>query len=104
MADNSPATPNRIGQINAANADDALFLKVFSGETITAFEEANVMLSRTMKRSISSGKSAQFPVFGKTTASYHTPGNELLGATLLNKQKRLLLLMTFWFLMCSLIS
>ena len=27
MADNSPATPNRIGQINAANADDALFLK-----------------------------------------------------------------------------
>ena len=82
MADNSPATPNRIGQINAANADDALFLKVFSGETITAFEEANVMLSRTMKRSISSGKSAQFPVFGKTTASYHTPGNELLGATL----------------------
>ena len=82
MADNSPATPNRIGQVNAANADDALFLKVFSGETITAFEEANVMLSRTMKRTIKSGKSAQFPVFGKTTASYHVPGEELAGATL----------------------
>lgn len=78
----SAATPNRIGQVNAANADDALFLKVFSGETITAFEENNVMLSRTMKRSISSGKSAQFPVFGKMTASYHVPGAELAGGTL----------------------
>ena len=86
----SAATPNRIGQVNAANADDALFLKVFSGETITAFEEANVMLSRTMKRTISSGKSAQFPVFGKTTASYHTPGNELAGATLPQQNEKVI--------------
>tara|TARA_R100000808_G_scaffold410_4_gene2211 strand:+ start:522 stop:1505 length:984 start_codon:yes stop_codon:yes gene_type:complete len=86
----SAATPNRIGQVNAANADDALFLKVFSGETITAFEEANVMLSRTMKRTIKSGKSAQFPVFGKTTASYHVPGAELAGATLPQQNEKVI--------------
>jgi hypothetical protein len=75
----SNATVTRIGQINAAGAVDALFLKVFAGEVLTAFEEKNVALNYTTVKSISSGKSAQFPYFGKTTAAYHTPGNEILG-------------------------
>lgn len=36
------ATPSRLGQINGANDVDALFLKVFSGEILTTFEEFNV--------------------------------------------------------------
>jgi hypothetical protein len=50
------AIPSRIGQINLAGDERALFLKVFSGEVLTAFAETNVALERTMVRTISSGK------------------------------------------------
>ena len=57
-----------------ANRDLDMFLKVFSGEVLAAFEEANVMLPLTKVRNINSGKSAQFPLTGTTSASYHVPG------------------------------
>lgn len=69
---------SRLGQNQLANATDALFLKVFSGEIITSFEEANVMMPLHRVRTISSGKSAQFPVAGVASAQYHTPGESLL--------------------------
>lgn len=72
-------TASRLGQDNLSGADDALFLKVFSGEVLTAFREKNVAASRHMVRTIASGKSAQFPATWKASASYHTPGNELTG-------------------------
>lgn len=72
--------PSRAGQADAIGDPVALFLKVFAGEVLVAFEQNNRFLSRTMVRSIASGKSAQFPASGRGTASYHTPGNELLGA------------------------
>lgn len=75
------STPVRIGQINGANDTDALFLKIMAGEVMTAFEEKNVMLPLTQVRSITHGKSAAFPSFGKGTAAYHVPGTELLGMT-----------------------
>ena len=75
----SNATPSRLGIINGSGADDALFLKVFGGEVLTTFAETNVFLPLTMVRTISSGKSAQFPVMGKNTAFYHTPGAEING-------------------------
>lgn len=50
------ATPSRLGQANQTGDATALFLKKFAGETITAFDEANVFLSRTMVREIDSGK------------------------------------------------
>ena len=40
------------------------------------------MLGMTMTRQISSGKSAQFPVVGTTSSSYHTPGNEITGSSI----------------------
>lgn len=52
------ANVSNLGQINAAGATDALFLKVFSGEVLTSFHRQNVFLGKTMVRSISSGKSA----------------------------------------------
>jgi hypothetical protein len=73
------ATVNRIGQINGANDVDALFLKVFGGEVMTAFDETNVTMDKHIVRSISSGKSAQFPATWKVNASYHTPGAEIVG-------------------------
>lgn len=72
-------TPSRIGQVNSAGDPLALFLKVFAGEVLTAFSETNVALSRHMVRTITSGKSASFPASWKGTASYHTPGTQLLG-------------------------
>ena len=56
-----------------------MFLKVFAGEVLTAFEENNVMKDLHTSRTISSGKSAQFPVSGKANAAYHTVGTPLLG-------------------------
>ena len=73
------ANPASIGRANAGGSEDALFLKIFAGETITAFEQSSVTEGHEMVRSISSGKSATFPVMGRTTAAYHTPGSEILG-------------------------
>jgi hypothetical protein len=73
------ATVQTFGQINGAGATDALFLKVFGGEVMTAFEEANVFLDKQMVRNIKSGKSAQFPATWKVNASYHVAGAEIVG-------------------------
>jgi len=77
----SAATPLRIGQQNGAGATDELFLKVYGGEVLTAFETLNVMQPLQMIRNIASGKSAQFPATWKVNASYHTPGAEIVGQT-----------------------
>ena len=74
------ADPSRLG-LNAANTGlgtNELFLKQFAGEVLTTFEESNVMMPLHMVRSISSGKSATFPVTGVAMAKYHTPGESLL--------------------------
>lgn len=71
---------SRLGQTNLAGPDDALFLKVFSGEILQVFEEANMMLPLTTNRNISNGKTATFPVVGAATAGYHTPGESILTA------------------------
>lgn len=77
----SAATVTQFGAVNSAGATDALFLKVFGGEVLVAFEEACVTEDKHMVRNIKSGKSAQFPVTWKVTASYHTPGAEIVGQT-----------------------
>lgn len=81
------ATPASIGRVNASGTEDALFLKVFAGETITAFERSSVTEGAEMVRSISSGKSATFPVMGRTTAAYHTPGAEITGTDVNHNEK-----------------
>lgn len=53
------ATVARIGQINQSGDVDALFLKVFAGEVLAMFERKNIMLDKSLIRTISSGKSAQ---------------------------------------------
>lgn len=73
------ATPSRMGQANATGANDALFLKIFSGEVLTAFETETMFRDKQTVRQIASGKSAQFPIVGRNSAAYHTPGTEILG-------------------------
>ena len=86
--DNYPSIPGKVNGTGARAAaagspsvDNALFLKVFSGEILTAFDESNVAKDLIMTRTISSGKSAQFPVTGKAEAKYHVPGDDLLNPT-----------------------
>jgi hypothetical protein len=69
---------SRLGQINGAGDDRALFLKVFSGEVLTTFEKMCKMKSRIQTRTLTSGKSAQFPVMGTAVAEYHTAGQNIL--------------------------
>lgn len=73
------AAPIRLGQINSSGPTDEMFLKVFSGEVLTAFEVETVTESRHTIRSINSGKSASFPMTGRVNGGYHTPGTELVG-------------------------
>lgn len=73
------ANPSRLGQINAAGADDALFLDVFGGEVLTAFETNVLLRDKHMVRTIEHGRSAKFPATFKVGTSYHTPGNEITG-------------------------
>ncbi|OUU73510.1 MAG: hypothetical protein CBC27_03410 [Opitutia bacterium TMED67] len=76
---NGDTSPSRLGLVNATGtATDALFLKVFSNEILTTFDEANIMKDLHTVRTISSGKSAQFPVTGIATAAYHEPGKNIL--------------------------
>jgi len=80
-------TAYRPGQINAAGATDALFLKLYSGEVLTTFSNKNVMLPLTRVRTISKGKSAQFPVTGVVSGGYHQPGIQLVGQTTKQNEK-----------------
>ena len=84
MAD---ATLSRIGQANGAGATDALWLKLFGGEVMGAFNLANVMGDKHRVRTISGGKSAQFPAIGKTSAGYHTPGTEIVGTPIKQNER-----------------
>lgn len=65
------------GSINGSGDRLALFLKVFAGEVLTAFARSNVTMTRHIVRTITSGKSAQFPIMGRTKACYLTPGEDL---------------------------
>ena len=83
----SNATPSRLGQVEATGSADALFLKQFSGEILTAFEQSTVTADKQMVRTIANGKSAQFPVMGRSSASYHAVGTEITGSGLNHNEK-----------------
>lgn len=83
----SNATVSRLGQTNAAGAVDALFLKVFAGEVLTSFEQTNITMDKHQVRTISNGKSAQFPVMGRGDAFYHTPGEFIPGGKIKHAER-----------------
>lgn len=84
-----PITLSRSGQANGAGDALALFLKLFSGEVLTAFEKACVMKNYSWVRNITNGKSASFPTTGRVTSSYHTPGADI-DATAIKHNERVI--------------
>jgi len=87
MANASPVSVGKVNQGAGGGAEDALFLKVFAGEVLTSFERASKTQGADMERSISSGKSATFPVMGRVDASYHTAGAEITGSDINHNEK-----------------
>lgn len=53
------------------------FLKVFGGEVLTAFARRSVTMDKHMVRTIQNGKSASFPVMGRTKGYYLAAGENL---------------------------
>lgn len=76
-------TLSRLGSVNAAVGtyaqDNALFLEIYGQEVITSFERSCIFQGMFQERTISEGKSARFPVIGRLTAGYYTPGTEVTG-------------------------
>jgi hypothetical protein len=62
-------TMTRTGQANSTGDSSALYLKIYAGEVLTAFEQASVTQDKHVIRSISSGVSAQFPLVWKTAST-----------------------------------
>jgi hypothetical protein len=75
----SAFTPSRLGQVDLAGDAKAIFLKVFAGEVLTAYEQNVILKELHRTRTISSGKSAQFPAVYQASTEYHTPGAEIDG-------------------------
>lgn len=73
----------RSGAVNGLNNRTEgvreLFLKLYAGEVLTAFQSKNIMMPLHRVRTLTKGKSAQFPLTGKyRDAAYHTPGDEIV--------------------------
>lgn len=73
------ASAIRLGQVNGAGDALAMFLKVYAGEVLTAFENEVVTLDKHVIRTIQNGKSASFPATWRVGGGYHTPGTEIVG-------------------------
>lgn len=81
------ATPSRSGQSNLAGDPLALFLKVYAGEVLEAFDRESAFRQRHLVRVIPSGKSASFPVTGLAASRYHTPGAEIPGQSIAHAER-----------------
>lgn len=81
MATGTASSPVRFGKGQSSPVDNrSLYLDVFGGEVLTAFDNATVTLDKHTVKSLSGGaKSYRFPQTWKAAAEYHTPGTELLG-------------------------
>jgi len=79
MSWGTSSNPARFGYGQSVSDDRNLFLKVFGGEVLTAFTEQVTTMDKHSVRTITSGRSVQFPRTWKATAEYHTPGQEMLG-------------------------
>jgi len=77
MANSIPSNPGFKAGGAAGNID--LLLDIFGGEIQAAYERATVMRDKHRIFKLENGKSLRFPRVGRATATYHTPGTEILG-------------------------
>ncbi|MFW3388105.1 UNVERIFIED_CONTAM: hypothetical protein RF648_19130, partial [Kocuria sp. CPCC 205274] len=78
LAPNMQNPGSNQGKGSTTTADRlGLFLKVFAGEVLAAFSRSSLAIDKFITRTISNGKSAQFPVMGRATAKYLDAGASL---------------------------
>jgi hypothetical protein len=73
------STPSRPGLKQGGSDAQELYLELFGGEVLTAFQTLVQMRDKHTVKSLSGGKDFRFPAIWRTSASYHTPGQEILG-------------------------
>jgi hypothetical protein len=73
------STPSRPGQQAGAGDALALLLELFGGEVQASYERATIMRPMQRMFALNNGKSLRFPRVGRATATYHTPGTEIVG-------------------------
>jgi hypothetical protein len=67
--------------IGGLSSDDyTLFLKVYGGEVVKAYNKATLVSDKLMSRTIQFGKSATFPTISTEEAKVYTPGADLFGS------------------------
>lgn len=71
-------TGNRPGRNGGGSDRNELFLRVFSGEVLAKYQAKLVLAPLVRNRTIAVGKSATFPIYGKATAAWHSPGQNIL--------------------------
>ncbi len=84
-------TPSRLGAENDATGSRALeraiFLEMFGGEVLEAFDTEQVTKGKHFFKHIDAGKSAQFPQTWKADGGYHVAGQALAGGVIENQQR-----------------
>ena len=63
-----------------------MWLPIYGGEVITAFQEYNQFLDKVNYKSIASGTTMKFPATWKIGSEYHEAGTELLGLDVETKE------------------
>ena len=81
MATGTASSPVRFGKGQSSPVDNrSLYLDIFGGEVLTAFDNATVTLDKHTVKSLSGGaKSYLFPKTWGAIADYHAPRTGLLG-------------------------
>lgn len=77
MANSIPSNPMFKAGGTAGNID--LALDIFGGEVQAAYERMTIMRDKHRIFPLENGKTLRFPRVGRATASYHTPGTEIVG-------------------------
>ena len=62
------------------DAKYATYLKLFSGELITAYQTACISKGTVQNRTLTNGRALQFIFTGRMTADYHVPGTPIMGS------------------------
>ena len=79
--------PASINGANAYNNSRDLLLKTFGGEVLKHFDEKFSLKDKIRTRTISGGKTAQFPGIGQAKAEHFVPGQEIVGQAMKTDEK-----------------
>lgn len=71
-------TPTYQGKANFGSDEDALFLKMFSGEVLRTFNQKNKLLPMIKTKTIGAGKTFSWPKVSQAVANYHVRGQDIL--------------------------